>query len=231
MVSFSGMKVRVSKEPSSTGTRVALADMNETALRAEVDASGGKFRGKVCNITDRGQVAELFRWLGEEVGSIDILVNCAGINVANRGMANTDPADFDRVIGVNTIGTFNTMHAALAVMREKKSGLVVNLISLAGLRTYTLAGMPYTVSKFAMAALGNYANLEDGANGIRVTNIYPGEANTPLVDKRPQPTPPERRAKMLQPEDIAACVVMVAKLPPRAVVPVLVITNPYLPYT
>ena len=62
------------------------------------------------------------------------------------------------------------------------------------------------------------------------TNIYPGETNTPIVDQRPSPPPPEKRAQMLQPEDIAACVVAVAKLPPRAVVPELVITPPHMPF-
>ena len=75
-----------------------------------------------------------------------------------------------------------------------------------------------------------YINERYGDKGIKVTNIYPGETNTPIVEKRPQPPPPEKRARMLQPEDIAACVVTVAKLPPRAVVPELVITPPHMPY-
>lgn len=226
----SGIGLGIAKALAAEGATVALADANEKALRAEAEASGGAMRWKTCDVTDRTQVADLLRWLGEEVGSIDILVNCAGINVANRMMSNIDPAEFDKVLQINTTGSFNTIHAALPVMREKKSGLIVNLVSLAGLRTMKLAGLPYCVSKFATASLGNFVNLEDGENGIRVTNIYPGETNTPIVDKRPQPPPPERRAQMLQPEDIAACVVMVAKLPPRAVVPELVITPPYMPY-
>ena len=91
-----------------------------------------------------------------------------------------------------------------------------------------LAGMPYCVSKFATSALGTFVNLEECGNGIKVTNIYPGETNTPIVDKRPTPPPPEQRAKMLQPEDIAACVVTIAKLPARAIVPELIITPPHM---
>jgi NAD(P)-dependent dehydrogenase (short-subunit alcohol dehydrogenase family) len=226
----SGIGLGIAKALAAEGAKVALADMNEKALRAESEASGGAMQWKACDVTDRAQVAGLMSWLGEKVGAVDILVNCAGINVANRMMANIDPAEFDKVLQINTTGTFNTIHAALPVMREKKSGLIVNLVSLAGLRTMKLAGLPYCVSKFATASLGNFVNLEDGENGIKVTNIYPGETNTPIVDKRPQPPPPERRAQMLQPEDIAACVVTIAKLPPRAVVPELVITPPYMPY-
>jgi NAD(P)-dependent dehydrogenase (short-subunit alcohol dehydrogenase family) len=206
---------------------VVLADTNDEALR-EVSAACGARAWRVCDATDRAGVAELFRWFAAEVGPLDILVNSAGINVGNRMMANLDPEDFDRVMAVNTTATYNAIHAALPGMRERGSGLIVNIVSLAGLRVMALAGMPYCVSKFATGALGTFVNLEESGNGIKVTNIYPGETNTPIVEKRPSPPPAEKRARMLQPEDIAACVVTIAKLPPRAVVPELVITPPHM---
>ena len=221
-----GIGLGIAKALAFEGCRVAVADCSEEALQKAM--SEGEMLGRICDVTDRKQVAELFEWLGREVGSLDILVNSAGVNVGNRMMANVDPADFDRVMAVNTTGTFNCIHAALPIMRERRAGLIVNIVSLAGLRVMPLAGMPYCVSKFATGALGTFVNLEEAANGIKVTNIYPGETNTPIVDKRPSPPSPERRAQMLQPEDIAACVVAVAKLPPRAVVPELVITPPHM---
>ncbi len=221
-----GIGLGIAKALAAEGCKVAVADYSEEALKK---VSGqGNLLCRVCNVTDRQQVAGLFEWLAGEVGPIDILVNSAGINVGNRMLANMDPADFDRVMGINTTGTFNCIHAALPIMRRKRSGLIVNIVSLAGLRVMPLAGLPYCVSKFATGALGTFVNLEEAANGIKVTNIYPGETNTPIVDKRPSPPPPEKRAAMLQPEDIAACVVTVAKLPPRAVVPELVITPPHM---
>lgn len=221
-----GIGLGIAKALAAEGCKVAVADYSEEALKK---VSGqGNLLCRVCNVTDRQQVAGLFEWLAGEVGPIDILVNSAGINVGNRMLANMDPADFDRVMGINTTGTFNCIHAALPIMRRKRSGLIVNIVSLAGLRVMPLAGLPYCVSKFATGALGTFVNLEEAANGIKVTNIYPGETNTPIVDKRPSPPPPEKRAAMLQPEDIAACVVAVAKLPPRAVVPELVITPPHM---
>ena len=74
-----------------------------------------------------------------------------------------------------------------------------------------------------MAGLGTAVSLEEAKNGIRVTNIYPGEVDTPILDERPTPVTAEHRARILQPEDIAAAVLMVAELPPRAHVPELVI--------
>ena len=81
-----------------------------------------------------------------------------------------------------------------------------------------------------MTALGTAAGLEVKANGIRVTNIYPGEVDTPILDQRPEPVPADRRAVMVHPEDIGALVVTIAKLPPHVQVPEVVITPLYQDY-
>ena len=225
-----GIGLGIAKALAVEGCKVALADTNKEALADAVKAVEGKFKcaGRTCDITNREQVSKLFEWLGNELGPVDILINSAGVNVGSRMMSNINPDDFDRVMEINTTGTFNCIYAALGVMRQKGSGLIVNIVSLAGKRVMLLAGLPYCVSKFATGALGTFVNLEECANGIKVTNIYPGETNTPIIDKRPSPPPPEKRALMLQPEDIAACVVTIAKLPPRAVVPELIITPPHM---
>lgn len=225
-----GIGLGIAKALANEGCKVAITDISKEAIdHAVKDAEHDiTLLGRTCDITDRQQVTQLFQWLGDELGEIDILVNSAGINIANRMMSNIDPADFDRMMQVNTTGTFNCIHAALPIMRQKGSGLIVNIVSLAGKRAMLLAGMPYCVSKFATGALGTFVNLEECQNGIKVTNIYPGETNTPIVDKRPTPPPPEKRAQMLQPEDIAACVVTIAKLPARAIVPELIITPPHM---
>ncbi len=225
-----GIGLGIAKAFAAEGCRVAIAGTTEENLVKAVKSAetASPLLWRTCDITDRDQVAQLFQWLGDELGTVDILVNSAGINIANRMMSNIDPVEFDRVMAVNTTGTFNCIHAALPAMREKGSGLIVNISSVAGKRAMLLAGLPYCVSKFATSALGTFLNQEECANGIRVTNVYPGETNTPILDKRPTPPPPEKRAKMLQPEDIAACVVTIAKLPGRAVVPELVITPPHM---
>ena len=227
-----GIGLEIAKSLALEGCNVALADYNEELLKnAEKNAGGSvKFTWKACDITNRDQVAGLFKWLGEELGPIDILVNSAGINVINRMMANVEPKDFDRIMAVNTTGAFNCLYEAIPVMRAKKSGLVINIVSISGIHAVQLAGLPYVVSKYATSAMGKFIGLEERENGINVTNIYPGEANTPIIDKRPVPVSAEKRAQMLQPEDIAECVVMVAKLHPRAIVPELVITPKHMLY-
>ena len=91
-------------------------------------------------------------------------------------------------------------------MRERQNGLVIQICSISGIRASTLGGAGYSASKFGQAALGICLGREEGGNGIRSTVIYPGEVNTPILDARPVPVGAERRAAILQPDDIAAAV-------------------------
>ena len=226
----SGMGLAIAEALAREGCKVAISGRTADTLEQAATAVGASelLRSTVCDVANRKEVKQMFDWFEQELGAIDILVNCAGTNVAKRMMADLDPAEFDQVMATNLTGTFNCIHAVLSGMRERRSGLIINVVSIAGKRSMKLAGMPYCVSKFAQGALGTFVNQEAADEGVRVTNIYPGETNTPIVDRRPEPPPAERRAQMLQPEDIAHCVLMVAKLPPRAIVPELVVTTPYM---
>jgi len=224
----SGIGLGIALALAREGCRVAICGRSEEKLRAAVENDDrGPILVRACNVADRADVGRMFAWFEEQLGVPDILVNNAGINVARRLMADLDPADFDRMMEINTIGTFNCIHAVLPGMRKRGSGLIVNISSIAGRRAMVLGGPGYCASKFAQAALGTTIGLEERANGIHVTNVYPGEVDTPILANRPTPPPPEKVAQMLQPEDIAACVVTIAKLPPRASVPELVITPLY----
>jgi NADP-dependent 3-hydroxy acid dehydrogenase YdfG len=109
-------------------------------------------------------------------------------------------------------------------MRARQNGVIIQICSISGIRASTLGGAGYSASKFGQSALGICLGREEGKNGIRSTVIYPGEVNTPILDARPVPVAAERRAAILQPEDIAATVKLVIELHPRARIPELVIT-------
>jgi NADP-dependent 3-hydroxy acid dehydrogenase YdfG len=151
------------------------------------------------------------------------LVNSAGVNVLRRSLAELSLEDWDAMLQVNASGAFYCLRAALPEMRQRRDGLIVNISSIAGIRSSLLGGIGYTASKFAMSAMGITAAREESKYGIRVTNIYPGEVDTPILEKRPTPVSDEHRARILQPDDVAAAVVMIACLPPRAHVSELVI--------
>jgi NAD(P)-dependent dehydrogenase (short-subunit alcohol dehydrogenase family) len=176
-----------------------------------------------ADVSNRVDVGKLFAWAERELGPIDILVQSAGMNIRRRAMADIDPKEWDQVLQVNATGAFNCIHAVLPQMRARRDGLIINISSVAGKRANPLGGVAYGASKFAMTALGTCVGLEEGKNGIRVTNIYPGEVNTPILDQRPEPVSAEKRAQILQPEDVALATVMIVRLPPRAHIPELVI--------
>jgi NAD(P)-dependent dehydrogenase (short-subunit alcohol dehydrogenase family) len=229
----SGIGLGIAMALAGDGCRVAIAGRNEEKLREAAAGHAGQppILWRACDVADRGAVERLFAWLdGQGLLPLDILVNSAGINVARRRMAELDPADWDRMIAANATGAYNCMYFALPGMRARRDGLIVNISSIAGKRAATLAGPAYCAAKFAMTALGTAVGLEERANGIRITNVYPGEVDTPILKQRAVPVPAEKRAKMVHPEDIAACVLTIAKLPPHVLVPELVITPLYQEY-
>jgi NADP-dependent 3-hydroxy acid dehydrogenase YdfG len=204
---------------------VAITGRRAEVLRQAVSSWVGQppMLWHECDVADRASVGRLFAWAADKLGPIDILVNSAGVNIKNRMMSSMPPEEWDRVLTVNATGVYNCMHAVLPQMRARKDGLIVNISSISGLRAAAIGGVAYNASKFAMAALGISVANEEVPNNIRVTTIYPGEVDTPILEHRPQPVSAERRAKMLLPEDLGAMVVAVAKLPPRAHVPELII--------
>lgn len=81
------------------------------------------------------------------------------------------------------------------------------------------AGPAYAASKAALVAFGRGISRDEHAHGVRVTSILPGLVDTPLIDKRPSPPPPELRKWCLKPEDVASAVLAAVSLPPRAHIP------------
>ena len=221
----SGIGAAVARALADAGCRVARPGRRQERL----DDVTGNYNGSVpiiarpSDVADRQGVVEFFNWAREELGQIDILVNSAGINTPVRAVATLDPADWDKLIAVNLTGAYNCIHQVLPEMRERQDGVIINISSVAGLRAGTVGGVAYNASKVGMSALGITVAAEHREMGIRVTNVYPGEVETPILDNRPVPVSAEHRARILQPEDCADAVMMVVRLPARANVPELVI--------
>ena len=215
------------------GCRVAIAGRRAEKL-AEI---ARRFEGSppllthAADVADRASVAELFRWAQAELGRVDILVNSAGVNVRGRTVQDMSPEDWDKVLSINATGAFNCIREVLPQMRQRRDGLNVNINSTSGVRAGLLGGVAYSASKFALAALGITVGQEVRELGIRVTNIYPGEVDTPILDLRPTPVTAEHRARILQPEDVAAVLVTIAALPPRANVSEVVVKPTIQPFS
>ena len=115
-------------------------------------------------------------------------------------MAEMRPEQWDELLAVNATGAYNCIAAVLPMTAERQNGLIVNISSISGLRASLLGGVAYCALKFAMAGLGTAVSLEEAKNGIRVTNIFPGEVDTPILDERPLPVTAEHRARNHSPK-------------------------------
>jgi NADP-dependent 3-hydroxy acid dehydrogenase YdfG len=194
-----------------TGRRSAKLEETCAAIQAPRPV-----RAYAADVADRREVNDLVGWIRQEYGPVDILVNNAGVNVLKRKLEELSPEDWDYMIQVNATGAFNVIHAVLPEMRARRDGVIINISSLAGVRASNLGGAAYSASKHAMSALTRVIAIEDKDNGIRATNLCPGEVNTPILDDRPVKVSDEHKAQILQPEDVAAAVLFIATLPPRA---------------
>jgi NAD(P)-dependent dehydrogenase (short-subunit alcohol dehydrogenase family) len=208
------------------GWGVALIGRREAALRETAEqAAGATERALVlpCDIGEQAAVERIAEQVFARFGRVDVLVNAAGTNTPARSLAELSPENYHRLIDTNLNGAYYCTQAFLPAMREQRSGTIVNIISEAGLRANAKAGVAYVISKFGMTGLTQSINAEERPNGIRACAIFPGDINTPILDLRPSPPPPEARQRMLQAEDVAQCVLLAISLPPRAVIEELVL--------
>jgi NADP-dependent 3-hydroxy acid dehydrogenase YdfG len=220
----SGIGLATARAFLAEGAKVAIAGRDADKLhRAAAELKNDRLLAKAADATNPAQVDALVMETISKFGGIDILVNNAGANIPERSIQQLTPESFDKLIRANLHSAFHCIWAVLPGMVAQKNGLVINISSVAGVRPWPVSGSGYCAAKFAMNALGSCISVEERENGIRVTNICPGEVDTPILASRPQPTTPEQLAKMLKPEDVAAAVLFVAGLPPRAHVPELII--------
>jgi NADP-dependent 3-hydroxy acid dehydrogenase YdfG len=194
------------------------------AVADEIAAVGGKAEAIPLDVGESGAVAEAGAEILARHGHVDILVNSAGVNVANRHWKSLVVEDFDRIFATNLNGTLYCIAAVLPTMRRRKDGVIINVASWAGRFPSFYVGPAYNSSKAAVVALTHSLNDEEGPNGIRACALCPGEVATPILAKRPLPPPPEDVARMLQPEDLARAIRFVAEMPPHVVVNELVIS-------
>jgi NAD(P)-dependent dehydrogenase (short-subunit alcohol dehydrogenase family) len=221
----SGIGLAVARLFLGEGAEVAIAGRDESKLRRACEAlQGGKqVAAFPADVADPDQVQTLVRQVTDRFGKIDILVNNAGLNVKKRGIRELTSESWRLLLGANLDGAFYCIHAVLPQMLQRRDGVIINVSSVAGKRASPLGGAAYAAAKAGMRALGVCLAAEEKESGIRVSNVYPGEVDTPILQERPQPVTEEQRRHILQPEDVAAAVLFVATLPPRVSVPELVI--------
>jgi NADP-dependent 3-hydroxy acid dehydrogenase YdfG len=220
----SGIGLAIARAFLAQGAKVAITARNQGKLQSAInDLKSDRLATHIADVSELSNVQRLIKNVNEAFGGLDILVNNAGTNIKARAFRELTPESWNHLIRTNLDSAFHCIHCVLPQMLERKSGFICNINSIAGRRAWPVSGAGYAAGKFGMSALGICLGAEERESGIRVTNIYPGEVDTPLMSMRPQPPTPEQLAKLLQPEDVAAAVLFVAGLPLRAHVPELVI--------
>ncbi len=190
----SGLGAATAQALTEAGAKVALMDVNLDGARAIADKLGGV--AIICDVTDSKSATEAVAKARERHGVARILVNCAGIGPAKRIVGRDGPMpleDFDRVIRINLIGTFNMMRLVGADLQQAEPladgerGVIVSTASVAAFEGQ-VGQAAYSASKGGVAALTMPAAREFAQFGIRVLAIAPGIFGTPMLRALPEQT-------------------------------------------
>jgi NADP-dependent 3-hydroxy acid dehydrogenase YdfG len=222
----SGVGQSLAIKLAQLGWRVALVGRRAETLHETVTRAGsvpGKFLTCPCDIGDQPAVDQMAARVFAAFQTIDVLINAAGTNAPRRALEVLSLEDYHSMINTNLHGAYYCVQAVLPQMRARRTGTIINIVSDAGKQASPKAGPAYVMSKFGLAGLNQAINAEERANGIRACAIFPGDIDTPLLDKRPSPPPPEARARMMKADDVADCALFCLQLPDRAIVEELIV--------
>jgi NAD(P)-dependent dehydrogenase (short-subunit alcohol dehydrogenase family) len=188
----SGLGAATARALAAAGARVAVVDVNEKAAADLAKEIGGV--AVACDVTDSASGEAAVKHAAEAHGSARVLVNCAGVGPAKRIVDRDGPmplADYERVIRINLIGTFNMMRLVAADMQKLTPlpngdrGVIVSTASVAAFEGQ-IGQAAYSSSKGGVAALTLPAAREFAQFGIRVLAIAPGIFGTPMLRALPQ---------------------------------------------
>jgi short-subunit dehydrogenase len=174
-----GLGLALAREMAQRGARLAICGRDEESLeraRASLARFGAEVIAVPCDITDREAVQRLVERVASELGSVDVLINNAG--VIEVGPAETMAVtDYEEAMATNFWGMLYPTLAVLPEMRRRKSGRIVNITSIGG-KVGIPHLLPYSASKFAAVGFSQGLRTEVAADGIRVVTVVPGLMRT-----------------------------------------------------
>jgi NAD(P)-dependent dehydrogenase (short-subunit alcohol dehydrogenase family) len=212
----SGIGKAISIIFAQQGAEVHILELQPENARetvSQIEANGGSAPSHVCDVSQQEQVKAVF----QTIGKIDILVNNAGIaHVGN--LENTSQEDLDQIYQVNVKGAYNCLQAAVAIMKEQQSGVILNMASIAAHVGLT-DRFAYSMSKGAMHAMTLSVAKDYLPFNIRCNSVSPARVHTPFVDGFISKNYPGQEEEMFQklsktqpigrmakPEEVAALV-------------------------
>ena len=196
---------------AAEGAKTVLASRNREKLAAaahEIQRTSGQVLVIQTDVMSEDEVIDLFRQTLDKFGRVDILVN-------NAGLSQGGPPDelslelWQRVLGVNLTGAFLCSREAFKIMKNQRSGRIINIGSVSA-KVPRVNSAPYTTSKFGLEGLTRSLALDGREHGIAVSIIHPGNTMTPIWTGREEIA---REEGVMAPDDLARIAVTIAALP------------------
>ena len=181
-----GLGYAIAEQFIAEGARVVLGDLDLDATRAAAETLGGSdvALASECDVTSAAAVDGLVAAAVREFGSLDVMVNNAGIT-RDATLRKMTEQQFDEVIAVHLKGTWNGTRAAAAVMREQGSGAIINMSSISG-KVGLIGQTNYSAAKAGIIGLTKAAAKELAHLGVRINAIAPGLIRSAMTEAMPQ---------------------------------------------
>lgn len=177
----SGFGAEISRQYVAEGAKVVVADLNEAGAKAIAAELGASAIAVKCDVSLRTDINNLVDAAVKHFGTVDIVVNNAGYTHKNQSMLDTDEAAFDRCFDVNVKSIYLMAQAVVPLMRKKKSGVIINVGSVSGIRPRP--GLVwYAASKAAANLVSKAMAAELGPDNIRVNAICPVMSPTGMIE-------------------------------------------------
>ena len=179
-----GIGYEIARRFVEEGAAVVLGDLDETEAVEAATSLPGTALGFRCDVTVEDEVRALLEYCTEEFGSLDVLVNNAGVT-RDATMRTMSTDDFRTVVDVHLYGAWlGTKHAS-AIMREQGRGSIINISSISG-KVGNIGQTNYSAAKAGMVGLTKAAAKEVAHRGVRVNAVQPGLIRTAMTEAMPQ---------------------------------------------
>jgi 3-oxoacyl-[acyl-carrier protein] reductase len=215
-----GIGFAIARALTVAGATVAICGRNQTGVDEAVsrltNESKRKVVGKVADVRESTDVEALFQWIDRETGGPDILVNNAGVGVM-KSVAELTVEDWRQTIETNLSGAFYCSHQAVSRMKQRGSGYIVNIGSLAGKNAFA-RGAAYNASKFGLDGFSEAMMMDHRYDGVRVTHIMPGSVDTEFSGGAAKADSKIAADWKIAPEDIGEIVLTLLRMPERTLV-------------
>jgi NADP-dependent 3-hydroxy acid dehydrogenase YdfG len=218
---------RAAAVAAAAGRRVALSGRRAEPLAETanlVEQAGGEALVLPLDARDGTAVTGAHDEIASTWGGVDDLVLSAGLNTPRRTWADQSLSELEEVIATNLTAVVRAVDAVLPDLRSRGGGQVVVVSSYSAWRFTPYAGVAYSASKSALAALCQTLNAQEGEHGVRACHLCPGDVDTDFLEHRPVVPGAESRAVMLTPADIGRAVLFVLESPAHVRVDELVIS-------